>query len=154
MSVDHLYLFATAAFAWGASLATYRWFASLHGWPMGEWQAHRPAAPIAIGLFAVAMAMLYALARGGATVITLPFVGILCALAWIAVMRVGSQAALLLAPIAVLGLIVGWLWAATSIDHEPAATADTPAAVAPTAIDEDRGITTGRQPEQIPADKR
>jgi hypothetical protein len=154
MPVDHLFLFATAAFAWGVSLATYRWFAVLHGWPMGEWQAHRPMAPIAVGLFAVLMAMLFALARGGATVVTLPFLGILCALAWISLTRVGAQASLLLAPAAVVGLVISWIFAAATVEFEGTRTELPSTAQPPTAAEVDRGITTGRQPEQIPADKR
>ena len=42
MPVDPMFVLATAAFALGLSLATYRWFAANSGWPMGEWQAHRP----------------------------------------------------------------------------------------------------------------
>lgn len=154
MPVDHLFLFATAAFAWGVSLATYRWFAVLHGWPMGEWQAHRPMAPIAIGIFAVVMAMLFALARGGATVLTLPFLGILCALAWITLTRVGAQASLLLAPAAIIGLVISWIVAASTVQLDTARTPLPEPAAAPPTAEVDRGITTGRQPEQIPADKR
>ena len=38
MPVDTMFWLATAAFAWGLSLASYRWFAVHNGWPMGEWQ--------------------------------------------------------------------------------------------------------------------
>jgi hypothetical protein len=111
-------------------------------------------APIAVGLFAVLMAMLFALARGGATVVTLPFLGILCALAWISLTRVGAQASLLLAPAAVVGLVISWIFAAATVEFEGTRTELPSTAQPPTAAEVDRGITTGRQPEQIPADKR
>lgn len=118
MPIDHLFVLATAAFAWGLSLATYRWFAVHNGWPMGEWQAHRPGLPIAIGLFAVALAILFALARGGATVFIVPLFGVLCALAWTALTRVGAQSALILAPVAVLALVVYWVVAASYVEPD------------------------------------
>ncbi len=108
MTVDLLFVLAAGAFAWGASLATYRWFAVHNGWPMGDWQAHRPGLPAAIGLTAVILAMLFALARGGATTVVLPLFGVLCALAWTAVTKVGAQSALLLAPLATIALIFAW----------------------------------------------
>ncbi len=81
MSIDPMFWLATAAFAWGLSLASYRWFATYNGWPMGEWQAHRPGLPIAIGLLAVMFAVFFAVARGGETVLVLPLFGLICALA-------------------------------------------------------------------------
>jgi hypothetical protein len=112
--VDAIFVIATLAFAWGLSLATYRLFAVYNGWPMGEWQAHRPGLPIAIGLFAVLFAMLFAVARGGATVLIVPLFGFLCALAWTAMLRIGAQSALLLAPMAVMALLLMWISAANS----------------------------------------
>lgn len=113
MPVDVMYWLAVAAFAWGLSLATYRWFALYNGWPMGEWQAHRPGLPIAIGLFCMVFAMLFALARGGNAVYFIPVIGLLIAFTWTAVLKVGAQVALLLAPIATLGLLGDWLWIAS-----------------------------------------
>jgi hypothetical protein len=150
MPVDPMLWLAIAAFAWGLSLATYRWIAVFNGWPMGEWQAHRPGLPIAIGLFSVMFAMLFAIARGGGTVVALPLFGVLFALAWTAMTRVAAQSSLLLAPIAVILLLVFWMAAASHIPvadaslhrpeaapvHGPAATereADRP--------ERDRGIT-------------
>lgn len=116
--VDAMFVLATAAFAFGISLASYRWFAVHNGWPMGEWQAHRPGLPIAIGLVAVLVAMLFAIARGGPTMLVVPILGILCALTWIAIARVGAQVALLLAPVAVLGLLALWINAASKFGDE------------------------------------
>ena len=100
MPVDPMFVLATAAFALGLSLASYRWFAVHNGWPMGEWQAHRPGLPIAIGLFCVLLALMFAMARGGATMLILPLLGVLCALTWTSLLRVGAQSSLLLAPLA------------------------------------------------------
>jgi hypothetical protein len=127
MPVDPMLWLAIAAFAWGMSLATYRWIAVYNGWPMGEWQAHRPGLPIAIGLF-----------------------GVLFALAWTAMTRVAAQSALLLAPIAVILLLIFWMAAAS---HVPVADAslyrpETAPAYGPAATEReadrperDRGIT-------------
>ena len=114
MPVDPMFVLATAAFALGLSLATYRWFAVHNGWPMGEWQAHRPGLPIAIGLFCALMAMLFAMLRGGATMLILPLLGLLCALTWTSLTRVGAQSALLLAPAALVGLLAIWYAAAAN----------------------------------------
>jgi len=120
MSVDVMFVVATLAFAWGLSLATYRLFAVYNGWPMGEWQAHRPGLPIAIGLFAMAFAVTFGLARasvtGDATAIIVPLFGVLCALAWTAITRIGAQSALLLAPLAVLALLGLWYFSAARLD--------------------------------------
>ncbi len=136
MPVDPMFLLATAAFAWGLSLATYRWFAVHNGWPMGEWQAHRPGLPIAIGLFAILFAVLFAMARGGATMFILPLFGALCAIAWTALTRVGAQSALLLAPAAVVALLGVWIVAASTVDSAPERTRATD----PAAFDRDRAI--------------
>ena len=131
MPVDPMFILATAAFALGLSLATYRWFAVHNGWPMGEWQAHRPGLPIAIGLFCALLAMLFAMLRGGATVLILPLLGCLCALTWTSITRVGAQSALLLAPAALVGLLAIWYSAAI---NEP----DRPRALGPVQFDTDR----------------
>ena len=115
MFVDPMFVLATAAFAFGLSLATYRWFAVHNGWPMGEWQSHRPGLPIALGFFCVLMAMLFAMFRGGATLLILPLLGVLCALTWTSLTRVGAQSALLLAPAALVGLLILWYAAASNI---------------------------------------
>lgn len=153
LPVDFMFMLATAAFAWGASLATYRWFANHNGWPMGEWQAHRPGLPIAIGLFAIALALLFALARGGSTVIILPLLGVLCALAWTSLTKVGAQSALLLAPFAMLALVLSWIGAALYVET-PATTGLPPAP--PYTIERDAGTvgttgTTGTIGPTVPA---
>jgi hypothetical protein len=150
MPIDWMFWLAVAAFAWGLSLAMYRWFAIHNGWPMGEWQAHRPGLPIAIGLFSVFFAMLFALARGGTSIYLLPVLGLVGALIWTAVTRVAAQSALLLAPISVVGLLVLWMTAASHIPTADAslsqpgqANARPPAATAREAdiADRDRGMT-------------
>ncbi|MFV0298856.1 MAG: hypothetical protein ACK5JT_22365 [Hyphomicrobiaceae bacterium] len=113
-----MFWLATAAFSWGVSLASYRWFAIHNGWPMGEWQAYRPGLPIAIGLLAVVFAVFFAWARGGETLVVLPLLGLVCALAWTAVTRVAAQSALILAPLAVLLLLIYWLSAANHLSRE------------------------------------
>lgn len=153
IDVNLLFVLATAAFAWGLSLATYRWFAVHNGWPMGEWQAHRPGLPIAIGIFAMGMALLFALDRGDATMVVLPLFGLLCALAWTALTRVGAQSALLLAPIAVLALVLGWV--STAPFTERPARFSERGVVAPAAAGTlGRGIATDRQPPAIAPQKR
>ncbi len=113
MLVNVMFVVATLAFAFGLSVATYRWFARHNGWPMGEWQAHRPGLAIAVGALSMVVAMLFALARGDATLLILPLLGGLTALAWTAIARVGAQAALILAPLCVVLLIILWIAAAS-----------------------------------------
>ncbi|MEZ5856193.1 MAG: hypothetical protein R3D67_16120 [Hyphomicrobiaceae bacterium] len=163
MSIDPMFWLATAAFAWGLSLASYRWFATYNGWPMGEWQAHRPGLPIAIGLLAVLFAVFFALARGGETVLVLPLFGLICALGWTALTRVAAQSALILAPLAVLALLGLWLSLAshlpTPVNYGASAVAPPTTTVMPNANDpaypaatdregriddRDRGITFGK----------
>ena len=141
MPVDPMFVLATAAFAFGLSLATYRWFAVHNGWPMGEWQAHRPGLPIALGFFCVLMAMLFAMFRGGATVLILPLLGVLCALTWTSLTRVGAQSALLLAPAALVALLTLWYSAASNVqvNFEPERSRlGLPAQVLPSQADSDR----------------
>ncbi len=145
MPVDTMFILATLAFAWGMSLATYRWFAILNGWPMGEWQAHRPGLPIAIGFFAMAFAFVFGLARGGATTLIVPLFGILCALAWTALTRIGAQSSLLLAPVAVLALLFFWYYAVTRIDHGIHGAVPPTVTGRPLDRFEDRVIATDRQ---------
>jgi hypothetical protein len=158
MPVDPLFWLATAAFAWGLSLASYRWFATYNGWPMGEWQAHRPALPMAIGLLSILLAMLFAVARGGATLFVLPLFGVVCGLGWTALTRVGAQVALLLAPLSVIGLLIVWAMLAAyvpadastfrsqSLQPVPPAATDREADIA----DRDRGITRTDPGERSP----
>lgn len=109
MALDLVFWLSVLAFGWGASLVTYRWFALINGWPMGEWQASRPGLPVTIGIVAIAFALLFALARGGTTGLVVPLLGVLLALAWTALLRVGAQSALLLAPAATVLLVLMWI---------------------------------------------
>lgn len=154
IEVDLLFVLATAAFAWGLSLATYRWIAVHNGWPMGEWQAHRPGLPIAIGVFTMGMAAIFALDRGVATLVVLPLFGLLCALAWTALTKVGAQSALLLGPAALLALVVGWVSATPSTSR--AARAPERGIIFPTVEERapGRGIATDRQLPPLPAERR
>ena len=155
MPVDPMFVIATSAFAWGLSLATYRWFALYNGWPMGEWQAHRPGLPIAIGLFAVLFAMLFAVARGGSTMMVVPLIGTLSAIVWTALTRVGAQSALLFAPIAVMVLLMMWITAASVTETGVAPSQTGAAPLAPVSErspspDPLRGIPTDRQAAPLP----
>lgn len=108
--IDNLFLLAVASLGWGLSLATYRLFARSRGWPMGALQADLPFVPVLIGLAGLFSALLFATARGaddgGWVIIAL---GLLFAAIWTGVLRVGSQVALFLAPIATFLLLLGWL---------------------------------------------
>lgn len=108
--IDNLALLAIAAFGWGLSLCTYRIFARQNGWPMGSLHADLPAVPAIVGLFALFVALMFAAARGaaeGGWVIVL-FGGLL-AVFWTGFLRVGSQISLILAPVAAVLLLLGWL---------------------------------------------
>jgi hypothetical protein len=106
---DLMFVLATAAFAWGLSVMTYRWVAIRSGWPMGAWQASQPSIPLAIGLAALAVAVVFALARGVGTTLALPLVGLVCAVGWTAALKVGAQSALLLGPLAAVLVLIGWI---------------------------------------------
>lgn len=108
ISVDAMFAIAIASFAWGLSLATYRWFAVQNGWTMGAWQADRPILPRAIGVAAIVVAMLFALARGFDTALLVLLLGLLGAFCWTGLLRVGAQSALLLAPLAAALVLVAW----------------------------------------------
>ncbi len=102
-----VFVLAIAAFAWGLSLASYRWIALQNAWPMGAWQAERPLLPQLIGLGAIAVALLSAFVLGGATVFLLLLLGLIGAFVWTALLKVAAQSALLLAPGAAALLIIG-----------------------------------------------
>ena len=108
--IDNLFLLAVAALGWGLSLATYRLFARSKGWPMGALQSDLPVIPVLIGVAGLLAGLLFATARGaedGGWVI-IAF-GVLFAAIWTGFLRVGSQIALFLAPIATFLLLLGWL---------------------------------------------
>jgi hypothetical protein len=113
-NLDFLFFAATLALGWGLSLATYRVFALRNDWPMGELHANKPLVPVLLGVFAIAIAFLFAAFRA-ATVSTemggwwiLP-AGLLWAFFWTGFMRVGSQSSLFLAPIATDLLMIAWI---------------------------------------------
>ena len=112
--VDNLFLLAVAALGWGLSLATYRLFARSRGWPMGALQADLPFVPVLIGLaglFSDSFATARGAADGGWMIIAL---GLVFAAVWTGFLRVGSQLALLLAPVTTLLLLLGWLATGTT----------------------------------------
>lgn len=107
--INYLFLFATGAFGWGLSLATYRYFAKRNGWPMGALHVDMPALPIAIGAFAVFVGLIYAVAEGAAAGgWAIILFGALLALFWTGFLRVGSQTSLILAPVAAVLLLFSW----------------------------------------------
>ena len=104
-----LFAAATVALGLGLALANYRIVAYRYDWPMGYWHKHTPAAPVVLGMFCFIIGLLYAASRGldgeGLAIIA---AGLLLAVVWIAGLRAFSQVSLLLAPVALLVLIVGW----------------------------------------------
>jgi hypothetical protein len=129
-NLDLPFFAAALAFGWGLSLATYRIFAVRNDWPMGELHANKPLVPVLLGVFALAIAFLFAAFRA-ATPATelggwwiLP-AGLLWAFFWTGFMRVGSQASLFLAPIATVVLVLAWISVRTppsfvlQSDYEP-----------------------------------
>ena len=103
---DAMFVLATAAFAWGLSLVSYRWFARHNGWAMGAWQAAMPAVPQAIGVAVVALAVGVAIARGPGTAVLVLVLGLAGAAVWTLLLKVGAQSALLLGPLA--AALVRW----------------------------------------------
>ena len=129
-NLDLPFFAAALAFGWGLSLATYRIFAVRNDWPMGELHANKPLVPVLLGVFALAIAFLFAAFRA-ATPATelggwwiLP-AGLLWAFFWTGFMRVGSQASLFLALIATVILVFAWISVRTppsfvlQSDYEP-----------------------------------
>lgn len=108
--IDAYFLLAAAALGLGLSLATYRVVARRAGWPMGALHAEAPLIPILIGVITLLIGFLFAAARGtdfgGWHIIG---IGLLLALSWTGVLRVGSQVSLFLAPAAAALLVLGYL---------------------------------------------
>lgn len=104
-----MFVLAVAAFAWGLSLAAYRWVALSNAWPMGAWQAEWPLMPRLIGLGAAGVALISGAELGGAALPLVLLLGLVGAIAWMLVLKVGAQSALLLAPVAAVLTLVGWL---------------------------------------------
>ncbi|MCH9765295.1 MAG: hypothetical protein K0U34_04800 [Alphaproteobacteria bacterium] len=107
--INYLFLFATGAFGWGLSLATYRYVAKRNSWPMGALHLDLPAVPIAIGALAVLAGLSYAVdegaAAGGWAIIVF---GVALAAFWTGFLRVGSQTSLILAPLSAVLLLFSW----------------------------------------------
>jgi len=109
MSNAVMLVLAVATFAWGLSLAAYRWIAIQSAWPMGIWQAERALLPRLIGLAAVAIALASGAVLGGGALLVVVLLGLIGAGLWIVLLKVGAQSALLLAPAAAALTLVGWL---------------------------------------------
>jgi len=110
--VDLQFFLAVGAIGWGLSLATYRPLALRAGWPLGTAQATLPAVTFALALACIGVGLALAIFRGtpgGGFVIAV--FGVALAVFWSGFLRVGAQTALLLAPVAALGLVTLWvLW--------------------------------------------
>ena len=120
--LDVLFVTASLSLGFGASLATYRFFAWRNDWPMGELHAKRPFIPVMLGGFAIVISLLFASERQyeAARVLGSHYDGlwiVFSGTAWafllIGIMRVGAQISLFLAPLATLILIVAWVLART-----------------------------------------
>jgi hypothetical protein len=107
--IDSLFLLAAGSVGWGLSLALYRPIARLNRWPMGALHHDFPALPILVGLLALACGLNFAATRTAAADgwLIVVFGAFLC-LFWTGFLRVGSQTALLLAPLATALLLAGW----------------------------------------------
>ena len=108
--MDNLFFLAVAALGWGLSLCTYRLFARSNSWPMGALQTDLPVVPVLLGIVGLLAGLAFASARGyedgGMFIIGF---GIVLAAVWTGFLRVGSQIALFLAPVATFLLLLGWL---------------------------------------------
>lgn len=110
MVIDHQFFLAVGALGWGLSLISYRPVALAGGWPLGRVQAIAHDLAVALGGFSILVGLVYAAAQGflsGGVVILL--FGAALAVFWTGFLRVGAQSALLLAPIAALGLLLSWV---------------------------------------------
>lgn len=110
MSIDPLFFAAVAAFGWGLNLATYRLAAQRLGWPMGVAQARYGLFTSAVGAAGILAGTAFALGGAGAPgTATVLLAGLLFGAFWTGFMRVASQSALILTPMAILVLAAGWL---------------------------------------------
>lgn len=110
MTINPLFLLATATFGFGFSLAIYRAVAAHFGWPMGVMQRRHPLVVTLIGIAALVLTFLFIVADPARRWPVL-ILGLLFALFWTGFLRVASQTALFLAPIT--ALLLGVLWAST-----------------------------------------
>jgi hypothetical protein len=111
---DFLFVVAVLTMGWDMALASYRIFAVRNDWPMGELHANKPLVPVLLGVFSIAIAILFAASRQYWTGFELDGWWIfVCGLAWafisFGMMRVGSQISLFLAPLATLLLTMAWI---------------------------------------------
>lgn len=110
MTYNPLYLLAVATFGWGFSLAIYRSIALRMGWPMGVLQERHHLIVTLIGVAALVFTFLFIMMNPQQRWPVLPL-GLLFTLFWIGFLRVASQTALFLAPIA--ALLLGVVWASS-----------------------------------------
>lgn len=107
--IDAFFLLAAGALGWGLSLATYRLLANRKDWPMGRLHADVPLIPVVIGVASLVIGLIFAAARGsdsgGLWIIA---AGVVFAILWISLLRVGSQVSLFLAPAAAAVLVLGY----------------------------------------------
>jgi hypothetical protein len=110
MSINPLFLLATATFGWGLSLAVYRSVAARFNWPMGMVQRRHPLAVLLVGIAALVLTFLFIMMDASQRW-PIVILGLLFAFFWTGFLRVASQTSLFLAPIA--GILLGVLWAST-----------------------------------------
>ena len=110
MTINPLFLLATATFGWGFSLAIYRSVAGHFNWPMGALQKRHPLTVLLIGLAALVLTFMFIISDPSRRWPVL-ILGLLFALFWTGFLRVASQTALFLAPLA--AILMGVLWAST-----------------------------------------
>ncbi len=110
MTINPLFILATAAFGWGLSLAIYRAVAARFGWPSGSLQRQHPLAVMLIGVAVLVLTFLFILSDPARRWPIL-LLGLLFSLFWTGFLRVASQTALFLAPIA--AILLGIVWAST-----------------------------------------
>jgi hypothetical protein len=122
---DLPFYLAVAAFGFGLSLASYRTFATRYEWPMGEWHRKRPALPVLIGILALIMAILFAIARGYSNVPgaayagwSIALFGGLLAIIWTGILKVASQVSLILAPVAAVLLTMVWFGGPDALEYQ------------------------------------
>lgn len=107
MTFNPLYLLATATFGLGFSLAIYRPVALRFGWPMGVMQSRHALFVMLLGLLALILTFAFII---GDTPQRWPVLvlGLLFALFWTGFLRVASQTALFLTPIAAFLFALTW----------------------------------------------
>ena len=110
MTYNPIFLLAVATLGWGFSLAIYRPLALRCHWPMGVMQSRHPLIIALLGIAALVFVFLFIWMDAPARWPVLPL-GLLFALFWLGFLRVASQVALFLAPLA--AILLGVVWAST-----------------------------------------